>query len=52
MSPVGLFLVWWLRWDRYPWSRFRRLFERRYPGTPLPPTSSLQEIAGLLEQVT
>ena len=52
MSPVGLFLVWWLRWGHYPWSRFRRLFERRYLGTLLPAASSLQEIAGLLEQVT
>ena len=52
MSPVGLFLVLWLRLGRYPWSHFRRLFERRYLSTPLPPASSLQEIEPLLNQVT
>ena len=52
MSPVGLFLVFWLRFGRYPWSRFRRLFERRYLSTTLPPASSPQEIDAALEQVT
>ncbi len=53
MSPISVFLLFWLRWGRYPWSRLRRrLFERRYLSTPLPPTSSLQEIDAALDQVT
>ena len=52
MSPVSLFLVFWLRYGRYRWSRLRRLFERRHLSTPLPPAASLQEIEALLHQVT
>ena len=28
MPPVSLFLLLWLRFARYRWFRFRRLFER------------------------
>ena len=52
MSPVTLFLLFWLRFGRYRWSRFRRLFERRYLSRPLPTAASLQEIETLLQQVT
>ena len=49
---VDLFLVMWLRFGRYPWSRFRLLLERRYLSTPIPSVSSLHEIDQLLDQVT
>jgi len=45
-------LSWWLRTGRYRWSHLRRrLFERRYLTTVLPPASSLGEIEACLRQV-
>ena len=53
MTIVDAFLTGWLRWGRYPWSRvYRRLFEGRYRGTPLPVANSLDEIARALSQLT
>ena len=48
---IDLILVFWLRFGRYPWSRFRRRFERRYLSTPLPSVSSIQDIDDILDQV-
>ncbi|MFC2008123.1 hypothetical protein ACFLT0_00315 [Chloroflexota bacterium] len=45
-------MVWWLRSGRYRWSRFRRLFERRYLSTVLPTAGSLEDIQNCLAQVT
>ena len=53
MSPTNLFLRWWLRWGRYPWSRLRRgLLERGNLKKELPQASSLTEIQDRLSQVT
>ena len=52
MSPVDLFLKFWLRRGRYPWSRLRRLFERKHLSTPLPSAASVQDVTDTLAQVT
>ena len=53
MPLIDLFLKWWLRWGRYPWSRCRRrLLERRYASLSLPTVSTLDEIRSELEKVT
>ncbi len=50
---VDLFLRWWLRTARYPWSRLRRrLFERKYTTLALPPVGSLEDIEACLRRVT
>ena len=52
MSLVDLFLTWWLRSGRYPWSRLRRkLFEGRYFTAAVPAANSLEEILECLLQV-
>lgn len=52
-SPVEAFLVLWLRWGRYPWSRLRRrLLEGRYRKVSLPSAGSPEEVAATLAQVT
>ena len=52
MPPVSLVFLLWLRFARYRWSRFRRLFERGNRGKSIVPAASLQEIEDLLKQVT
>ena len=53
MCLVARFLVWWLRYLRYPWSRLRRrLCEGGYLGTELPPVNSLKDIQACLKKVT
>jgi hypothetical protein len=50
---MDFFLKWWLRTGRYGWSRLRRrLCERRYMATALPPVNSLKDIEAALRQVT
>ncbi|MFC1982244.1 hypothetical protein ACFLV5_00395 [Chloroflexota bacterium] len=52
MSVLDQFPIWWLRSGRYWWSRLRRrLFERRYLSTALPPVNSLEEIEACLKKV-
>ncbi len=53
MSIVDLFLIGWLRYGRYPWSRlYRRLFEGRYRTGALPAVTSLDDIQRILSQVS
>ncbi len=53
MRLLDPFLIFWLRYARLPWSRFRRgLFERRYLGTDLPSHATLQDIANSVRLVT
>ena len=50
---IDSFLVWWLRYGRYGWSKLRRcLFERRYPSMQLPTVDSVAEIKSCLEKIT
>ena len=52
-SITDYFFIWWLRRGRYSWSRFRRwLSERKYFNMAIPEANSLEEITGLLRQVT
>jgi len=47
------FLVWWLRYGRYGWSKLRRfLFERRYLKKELPDVESVEEIQSCLKKIT
>lgn len=47
------FLVWWLRYGRYGWSKLRRcLFERRYLKMQLPAVDSVEDIQSCLEKIT
>jgi len=53
MSLVDCFAAFGLKNLRYPWSRLRRrLCERRYLKTELPPVNSLQDIRLKLKEVT
>jgi hypothetical protein len=53
MPLVDIFLTWWLKVGRYPWSRlYRTLLEQRYGKLSLPPAQSVAEVTSILEQVT
>ena len=53
MSPVDLFLTWWLRSGRHRWSWLRRkILEGKYLAVDLPAANSLKEIEDCLSQVT
>ena len=47
------FLTWWLHGPRYGWSKLRRrLFERGFLKTTLPPVNSLADILARLREIT
>lgn len=49
---IDRFLIWWLHYGRYAWSRFhRRFFEQKYLPVFLPPVNSPEEVEAVLKQV-
>lgn len=53
MKITNAFLIWWLRWGRYAWSKLRRkIFERGYTKIELPVVNSPGEIEACLKQIT
>src|SRR5690606_12163374 len=49
---ISLAAALWMRRLRYPWSRVRRVFERRHRDVALPVVHSIEDVREALSQIT